>query len=57
MSQMKEGLVYNSDKDCCYQPPQAPEDRQAPGYHNDTPKNWLRGMGQYPCFDKKQPGK
>ncbi len=27
------------------QKPQAPEDRQGPGYDNDVPSNWLRGMG------------
>lgn len=44
---------------CCE--PQAPEDRQAPGYMNMTPSNWLRGMGKgeaegKPGFDKTPSG-
>lgn len=26
--------------------PQSPEDKQGPDYSNDTPDNWLRGMGK-----------
>lgn len=26
--------------------PQRPSDQQGPGYENDTPDNWLRGMGK-----------
>ena len=37
--------------DCC-QAPQFPEDKHGPKYDNDTPKNWLRGYGQNPNFDK-----
>lgn len=45
--------------ECC---PQAPEDQQAPGYDNDTPSNWLRGMGPgeacgKPGFDYQKKGK
>jgi len=41
--------------------PQAPEDRQAPGYSNMTPSNWIRGMGPgeatgKPGFDKTRSG-
>ena len=44
------------------QAPQCPEDKQAPGYHNDTPDNWLRGMGPgqaegKPNFDKSKAGR
>lgn len=27
------------------QEPQFPEDKHGPKYDNDTPSNWLRGMG------------
>jgi hypothetical protein len=57
------GLI---DQPACNDPeicsaPQAPEDRQAPGYSNMTPSNWLRGMGKgeaegKPGFDKTRSG-
>lgn len=36
--------------------PQCPEDKHGPKYSNDTPNNWLRGMGKgeaegKPSFD------
>jgi hypothetical protein len=51
--------VCEDDLKC--QKPQAPEDRQAPGYDNDVKSNWLRGMGPgeaegKPGFDKKRSG-
>lgn len=44
-----------------YQRPQAQEARHAPGYDNEVPPNWLRGMGKgeatgKPAFDKKRSG-
>jgi hypothetical protein len=39
--------------------PQAPEDRPAKGYANDTPKGWLRGSNEdattKPGFDHSGP--
>ncbi len=32
--------------------PQFEADKQAPGYDNDVPNNWLRGNGMKPGFDK-----
>lgn len=37
--------------------PQNPEDKRGPDYDNNTPDNWLRGMGKgeaegKPSFDK-----
>lgn len=29
-----------------HQAPQAPEDKHADKYENDTPSNWLRGLGK-----------
>lgn len=39
------------------QEPQCPEDKHGANYNNDTPNNWLRGMGPgeaegKPSFDK-----
>lgn len=42
--------------DAKLQAPQFIEDRHGPGYDNDVPKNWLRGMPsaeRKPSFDKK----
>ncbi len=39
------------------QKPQAEEDKQAPGYDNDTPNNWLRGNGMKPGFDRHKGGR
>lgn len=43
------------------QAPQAVNDHHLPGYDNDVPANWLRGMGPgeatgKPSFDKKRSG-
>lgn len=39
------------------QAPQAPEDRHAQGYDNDTPNDWRRGNGLKPGFDKHKAGR
>ena len=42
--------------------PQCPEDKRGPDYDNNTPDNWLRGMGKdqacgKPGFDHGSKGK
>lgn len=41
------------------QQPQAPEDQQGAGYHNDHPNDWVRGAGENatrkPDFDHSPP--
>lgn len=42
--------------------PQCPEDKRGPDYDNNTPDNWVRGMGKgqaegKPGFDKLKAGK
>ncbi len=32
--------------------PQFRNDQHGPGYCPETPNNWLRGNGKYPCFDE-----
>lgn len=44
-----------------HQAPQAPEDKHGSSYDNDTPSNWLRGMGKdhaegKPSFNKGKSG-
>ncbi len=44
------------------QAPQCPEDKHGPKYDNDTPSNWLRGMGSNraegkPGFDGGKKGR
>ena len=51
----------NKDNASCECSPQSPEDKHGPGYDNDTPSNWLRGMGKgeaegKPGFDKHKSG-
>lgn len=55
------GIKENKEVERCECSPQAPEDKQAPGYENDVPSNWLRGMGKgeaegKPSFDKHKSG-
>lgn len=59
MAKNNSGLMSEPDppKDSEAYCPQAPEDRQAPNYANDTPNNWLRGNGLKPGFDKHGAGR
>lgn len=50
-------IKENKEVSNCECAPQFKEDQWAPGYCNDTPDNWLRGMGKgeaegKPGFDK-----
>lgn len=49
----KETLPQPKDQ----QKPQDPEDQHGPKYDNDVAKNWLRGYGQEPGFDKHKAGR